>query len=543
MNDMTTAFFYIGVPIVLVLLLVLYFIIKKRKTGQVSVNEAPPFPLSLQQITNLSDDLMILCNEQNEILHMNTALQTFFNLGDSVLGQTLQGVLPKIYAALQSRQKTSFQTLVALEKENVLYDYMLKVKPVVYPVFSGYMIYMTSYQEHLQLEKELSNTKTSTQDIIKAKNMFLANMSHELRTPLNAIIGMSELLIDTDLAPTEKDLIHSINQSASILYDIINTILDFSKLEANQMGLENVSMDVSKILEEIEAVFTHSASVKKIDLKFNKASGVPIVNGDPVRLRQILVNIIGNAIKFTHLGSVTVNVRVKNTDRNKVYLEFSITDTGIGFPSEMKDKIFDPFIQEDDSITRKFGGTGLGLPICKSLVQLHGGELSVQSAVGKGSVFTITLPYTIAADNQNYDYKKVVAKPTVSAKILVAEDNLTNQKLLSMQLRNLNYDVNIVENGQQAVEEYFENDYDIIIMDCQMPIMDGFCATLIIRQQEELFNRHIPIVALTASALKEDKEKCLECGMDDYITKPVKIETLHNTLQQWLTAAKSNENR
>ncbi|MBC7959166.1 MAG: response regulator, partial [Vallitaleaceae bacterium] len=207
------------------------------------------------------------------------------------------------------------------------------------------------------------------------------------------------------------------------------------------------------------------------------------------------------------------------------------------------DKIFDPFIQEDDSITRKFGGTGLGLPICKSLVQLHGGELSVQSAVGKGSVFTVTIPYTIAADNQNYDYKKVVAKPTVSAKILVAEDNLTNQKLLSMQLRNLNYDVNIVENGQQAVEEYFENDYDIIIMDCQMPIMDGFCATLIIRQQEELFNRHIPIVALTASALKEDKEKCLECGMDDYITKPVKIETLHNTLQQWLTAAKSNENR
>ncbi len=509
------------------------FSMKKNKHKGLDLEPIRP-SLTTDQLLNAQEDLTIVCGKGAEILQMNTSAYSFLEVTSSAIGQPLQDMLPLIYSKVHNRLKTSFQEPFVLEKSGIYYDFILKVKPIVTTEWMGSLLTLHSNTDAIRLEKDMAALKAKTEEIIKSKNMFLANMSHELRTPLNAIIGMSELLIDTQLDPTHKDLVQSINQSASVLYDIINTILDFSKLEANQMGLESVTMDIPKIIGEIETIFSHQASVKKIDLKFDVSRGIPTVKGDPVRLRQILVNMIGNAIKFTHIGSVSVNVRVVSSDHNKAVIEFAIIDTGIGFPLEVKDKIFDPFIQEDDSMTRKFGGTGLGLPICKSLVQLHNGEIKVTSAVGKGSEFIVLLPYLIDPNNYTFDYKKVITKPSMSAKILVAEDNQTNQKLLKMQLKNLNYDVHIVENGQQAVEEYFENDYDIIIMDCQMPIMDGFCATLIIRQQEELFNRHIPIIALTASALKEDKEKCIECGMDDYITKPVKIETLHKTLQQWL---------
>jgi signal transduction histidine kinase/ActR/RegA family two-component response regulator len=497
-------------------------------------------PSSLIQLHALEayDDMVIAYSQTNEILYINPFAISFFNIKDAVVGKSIKDVLPKIYtASLNMGNTLPLEKRVLYEHSTGKHNLSLRVKAIDTEEFKGNILYINNLDDISKLEKELEILKEKTEDVIKSKSMFLANMSHELRTPLNAIIGMSELLIDTNLEPTQKDLIHSINQSASVLYDIINTILDFSKLEANQMGLESVSVEIPKLLSEIENIFSHQASVKKIGLSFIVPNQMPIVIGDPIRLRQILVNIIGNAIKFTHIGSVTVSVSVKNINNKTVNLEFKIEDTGIGFPMEVKEKIFNPFVQEDASITRNFGGTGLGLPICKSLVKIHNGSIDVTSVVGKGSTFIITIPYQIAEGNTSLTNKKVLVQKDVTARILVAEDNLTNQKLLSMQLRNLNYEVNIVENGQQAVEEYFENDYDIIIMDCQMPIMDGFCATLIIRQQEELFNRHIPIVALTASALKEDKDKCIECGMDDYITKPVKIETLHKTLQHWLSEA------
>lgn len=515
----------------------------KRNSNQPKASSLTHPKSVIELAFNTYEDIIIICGIHEEILHMNTSAFSFFCLTESALGRPLAQVLPLFYPKISNRQDISFQEMIVLEKSNVSYDFLLKIKPIVTTQGNVCMITLSHSGELVLLKNEMEILKLKTDEAIKAKNMFLANMSHELRTPLNAIIGMSELIIDTNLEPTQKDLMDSINQSASILYDTINTILDFSKLEANQMGLESISMDISKLLREIEAVFSHQASVKKINLIFEIASDLPVVMGDPVRLRQILVNIIGNAIKFTHIGTVLVKAQVQSSDRNNAVIEFSIIDTGIGFPAEVRKQIFEPFIQEDDSMTRKFGGTGLGLPICNSLVQLHKGEIRVSSAVGKGSEFVVSIPYILASNSQTPEYKKVPTTPTISAKILVAEDNQTNQKLLKMQLKNLKYDVNIVENGQQAVEEYFENDYDIIIMDCQMPIMDGFCATLIIRQQEELFNRHIPIIALTAGALKEDKEKCIECGMDDYITKPVKIETLHKTIQYWLNQQKTDPNK
>ncbi|PKM50138.1 MAG: hypothetical protein CVV02_12815 [Firmicutes bacterium HGW-Firmicutes-7] len=490
------------------------------------------------RVIEACDFMVIVYSQANEIIYINPYAQAFFNIKDLPIGKSFKETLPTIHSALSNMTSNMpLEKRIVHESLTDKHDLFLKIKPIDTAEFKGNILFINRIDDISKLETQLDNLKEKTEDVIKSKSMFLANMSHELRTPLNVIIGMSELLIDTDLAPTQQDLIHNINQSANVLYDIINTILDFSKLEANQMGLESVPMEIPKLLSEIENIFSHQASVKKIGLNFIVPEQMPMIVGDPIRLRQILVNMIGNAIKFTHIGSVTVSIRLVNLDKKMATFEFKIEDTGIGFPMEAKEKIFNPFVQEDDSITRNFGGTGLGLPICRSLVKVHNGSIDVNSVVGKGSTFIITIPYPLAEGYISTNNKKTSAQKEVTAKILVAEDNLTNQKLLKMQLKNLNYDVNIVENGQQAVEEYFENDYDIIIMDCQMPIMDGFCATLIIRQQEELFNRHIPIVALTASALKEDKDKCIECGMDDYITKPVKIETLHKTLQHWLAEA------
>lgn len=484
-----------------------------------------------------SNEMILICSQSFELLYFNNVASNFFVLSETSLNRPIKEILPALYhAILSSGNFAPADKKIQLDYQGN-HHYQLTIKPFDSEI-KGSIILLRNIDDLIKLEKEIDFLKKKTEDIIHSKSMFLANMSHELRTPLNAIIGMSELLIDTDLEPAQKDLIKSINQSASILYDIINTILDFSKLEANQMGLESINMHIPKVLEEIEKVFQHEAAVKKINLVFNVPNDMPVVLGDPVRLRQILVNIVSNAIKFTHIGSVSVTVAYKPKDTKTINVEFIIEDTGIGFPMEVKDKIFNPFVQEDDSITRKFGGTGLGLPICSSLVKIHNGTIDVNSVVGQGTKFIVTLPYPLAHDNITADFRNYSATNHFAAKVLVAEDNLTNQKLLKMQLQNLNYEVHVVENGQQAVEEYFENDYDIIIMDCQMPIMDGFCATLIIRQQEELFNRHIPIIALTASALKEDKEKCIECGMDDYITKPLKIETLHKTLQQWLLVSK-----
>lgn len=525
--------------LIVVLSIIILIILRKKShehTQQLKAQSSAKTAAVMHSIAlEAPSEMVLICSQSFELQYYNLAAASFFYLNELSINKPLKELIPTLYSTINTHgTHLAHEKRIQLDYQGMHY-YELKLKPFESNDVKGIIVSLRNIDEIVRLEETMDGLKKKTEDIIKSKGMFLANMSHELRTPLNAIIGMSELLIDANLEPSQQDLIRSINQSASILYDIINTILDFSKLEANQMGLESVPMDIPKVLEEIEKVFYHEAAVKKIGLSFNIPDGMPIVMGDPVRLRQILVNIIGNAIKFTHLGSVTVTSSFKQKDHKFISVEFIIEDTGIGFPMEVKDKIFDPFVQEDDSVTRKFGGTGLGLPICRSLINIHNGNIEVNSVVGQGTKFIITLPYPLAQTNQSVEYKKNVSIKDITAKVLVAEDNLTNQKLLKMQLQNLNYDVHVVENGQQAVEEYFENDYDIIIMDCQMPIMDGFCATLIIRQQEELFNRHIPIIALTASALKEDKDKCIECGMDDYITKPLKIETLHKTLQQWLS--------
>lgn len=489
-----------------------------------------------------SDDIILIFNDEYKLESFNKVAAKFFVLEEQSYHISIQAINEGLFNIVTNNPLSSSSVKdIEIDKGQKTFNYLMEQKPLCTgkdnkPLF--YLALRDNNQIHKSI-KEYQNLQKKAEKSSDEKSMFLANMSHELRTPLNAIIGMSELMIETELDESQNDLITSINQSANILYDIINSILDFSKLEANQMGLESAPMDVTKIVREIETIFTHEASIKHIALNVSIDNQIPPVLGDQVRLRQIIVNLVGNAIKFTHVGSVNLSANLVKKYQNTADIEFIVSDTGIGFNEETKNKIFQPFVQEDESITRKFGGTGLGLPISKQLIDMYGGELKIKSQVGQGSSFSFVIPFKLTeADYSISETKKSQVTDEVTGKILVAEDNKTNQKLLKMQLEKYKYNVSIVDNGQEVVEEYFENDYDLIIMDCQMPIMDGYCATLIIRQQEELFNKHIPIIALTASALKEDRDKCIQTGMDDYITKPVKIETLHQTIQGWLNQIK-----
>ncbi|MDA3847530.1 MAG: ATP-binding protein [Vallitaleaceae bacterium] len=489
-----------------------------------------------------TDDIILIFNDEYKLVDYNTSAKKYYTLNETSINKSIQSIDEGLFLIVKSNTlSTSTKKNIELDKGSKTNHFLMEQHPLkVEDVNRNF--YFLSLRDNTNVHMALAELKTlkkAAEDSIGEKSMFLANMSHELRTPLNALIGMSELMIETSLDENQQDLITSINQSANILYDIINTILDFSKLEANQMGLESAPIDIIKIMGEIATIFTHEAKVKNIAFNVTADNHIPTVLGDQVRLRQIIVNLVGNAIKFTHLGSVNLTANLLKKYKNNVDIEFIIADTGIGFNEDTKERIFNPFVQEDDSITRQFGGTGLGLPICKSLIDMYGGTLHIKSAVGVGSTFTFIISFKLTETDFSIAETKVATSSTQkTGRILVAEDNKTNQKLLKMQLQKYKYEVSIVDNGQEVVEEYFENPYDIIIMDCQMPIMDGYCATLIIRQQEELFDRHIPIIALTASALKEDKEKCIQTGMDDYITKPVKIETLHQTIQTWLNKPK-----
>jgi len=504
------------------------------KKAQQEVVVIPP----KNYIFGKTDDIILIFNDDYKLVDYNNSAKKYYMLTDASIGKSIQSIDEGLFLIIRSNSlATVTKKSIELEKANKTNHYLFEQHPLKVEE-SNKIYYFLSLRDNSEVHKALAELKTlkkAAEDSIGEKSMFLANMSHELRTPLNAIIGMSELLIETSLDDNQNDLITSINQSANILYDIINTILDFSKLEANQMGLESAPIDIIKIVKEIGTIFTHEAKTKNIGFNVNVDEHIPTVLGDQVRLRQIIVNLVGNAIKFTHIGSVSLSANLVKKYKNNIDIEFVVTDTGIGFNDETKEKIFKPFVQEDESITRQFGGTGLGLPICKSLIEMYGGTIHIQSAVGEGSTFRFIISFKLTESDFAEDEKALTTHAThKTGRILVAEDNKTNQKLLKMQLQKYKYEVSIVDNGQEVVEEYFENPYDVIIMDCQMPVMDGYCATLIIRQQEELFDRHIPIIALTASALKEDKEKCIQTGMDDYITKPVKIETLHQTIQSWL---------
>jgi two-component system, sensor histidine kinase and response regulator len=409
----------------------------------------------------------------------------------------------------------------------------------------------------------LKEAKNIAEEAAEAKADFLANMSHEIRTPMNAIMGMTHLIKKTELNPKQKDYIDKIQKSSQHLLEIINDILDFSKIEAGKFKIEKIDFKLDQVLDNLATLIGEKCSSKGLELIFDLDPELPnSLRGDPLRIGQVLINYANNAVKFTDKGEIIVRIRKEKEFKNNCLVKFEVQDTGIGVTEEQKNKLFQPFQQADTSTTRKYGGTGLGLAISKQLATLMDGEVGVETEVGKGSIFWFTAKLSInrlkekvymtslnsqdrnvleVDDNlQGYCSINMTEKYLASirgARILLVEDNELNQQVAVELLEDGGLLIDIAENGEIAVKKVSEGSYDIVLMDMQMPVMDGVTATKEIRKNPKY--SLLPIVAMTANAMAGDREKCIEAGMNDHIAKPIDPKQLFSIILKWIPAKKS----
>ncbi|MGB0718926.1 MAG: ATP-binding protein [Bdellovibrionales bacterium] len=429
------------------------------------------------------------------------------------------------------------------------YDALLEA---VNAVYNDYDIERDRQQRALTLmSDEMAEKNRAAERANNAKSEFLANMSHELRTPLNSIIGMVVILLtDQGIQGEYREMLEVVRKSGDNLLSLVNDVLDLSKIEAKQLTLEHIPFEATDIVQRVILAMEPLADEKDLDFSTSvcdRTAALSALIGDPLRLTRILINLIGNAIKYTKDGWVTLDVSSSADGDNAVYLKMSVRDSGIGIPPDKLESIFDEFSQVDTSTTRKYGGTGLGLSITRQLVELMSGEIGVESEENTGSHFWVCISFPIATQSDidkhaqeespvtDYDVSGQRV-PLDNVRILVAEDHAMNQLYIKKLFKNIGVQhYEISEDGAHAFDRYKSCDFDMVLMDCHMPKMNGYEATGAIRDYEKDANKpHIPIIAMTANAMKGDREKCLESGMDDYISKPVDMKRLKAVMGRWI---------
>ncbi len=505
-----------------------------------------------RDLYNYSEALICTHDLEGNFLGVNPAICRVLGYAeDELLGRNLREFIPEKY---QNQFDNDYMERIRCaeaalsgefcilnkggEKVYLLYKNFRMEEPGQSPYIIGFSQDIT---ERIKIEKELRVTKQVTDEMARAKESFLAHMSHEIRTPMNGILGIANLLGKTNLDAQQRNYLQLVLESANNLLVIVNDILDLEKIVAGKLPLELIPFKLVDKIATIIQSFIYRAEEKELGLIFQ--NGIPadlIVEGDPYRLSQVLNNVLSNALKFTEEGHITIKTAISAADDEWVIAEITIQDTGIGISDERLKTIFEPFEQADVSISRKYGGTGLGLAISKNMVEMQNGEIIVQSEQGMGSAFTIRIPYHISIEamqenetGQDTDYKSLGPR-----KVLVAEDVELNQYLARHILESWDFEVLIVNNGREAIDALQESLFDCILMDVQMPEMDGIEATQHIRRLEDPSRSAIPIIALTANALKGDSDKYLAAGMNDYLAKPFDEERLFRVISRNLADKK-----
>ena len=400
---------------------------------------------------------------------------------------------------------------------------------------------------HMEIALDVTDRKARAEAEFanKAKRDFLARMSHELRTPMNGVLGMTHLALQADPPPEQCNYLKKIQSSASLLLGIINDILDFSRIEAGKMDIEFIPVNVRELIENTRMLVLPRLEEKGLELRLNLAPSLPeVVLGDSLRLSQVLLNLLGNAIKFTSSGTVTLTVTVEELPKGELYLHCQVSDTGIGMHPEQLACLFNPFTQADASITRQFGGTGLGLSISKALVELMGGRITVESTPGVGSTFSfyVRLMLSSATEASAAIESSVEERVNLTGKqLLLVEDNEINQEVAVALLESFGASVDVACNGVEGIQRFMQKDYSLILMDIRMPEMDGYTATSSIRNSGKHDSLDVPIIAMTANAMAEDREACIFAGMNDHIAKPISIDALARVLALWFNSSSRTE--